>query len=138
MPQETPAIAVSLAFRREGPLAVARFGGDELGRALDETNLLCRIRPEQKLAVVEALQREGHVVAMVGDGVNDVPALKQADLGIAMGSGSQSDAPRPGRSGQITRNWSDRFSASASKSRPLRVRPCMHSTTGASGLPHSV
>ena len=61
-----------------------------LRAALDATNLLGRIRPEQKLAVVDILQSQGHVVAMVGDGVNDVQALKQADLGIAMGSGSQS------------------------------------------------
>ena len=61
-----------------------------LRSALDATNLLGRIRPEQKLAVVNILQSQGHVVAMVGDGVNDVQALKQADLGIAMGSGSQS------------------------------------------------
>jgi cation-transporting P-type ATPase E len=69
---------------------VSALEGDALGRAIDDTNLLCRVRPEQKLAIVQTLQSEGHVVAMVGDGVNDVQALKQADLGIAMGSGSQS------------------------------------------------
>ena len=63
---------------------------EDIGRALDATNVLGRVRPEQKLAAVRILQSAGHIVAMVGDGVNDVQALKQADLGIAMGSGSQS------------------------------------------------
>ena len=65
-------------------------GGASMGTALDATNVFGRVRPEQKLEAVRSLQSSGHVVAMVGDGVNDVQALKQADLGIAMGSGSQS------------------------------------------------
>ncbi len=65
-------------------------GGASMDVALDSTNVFGRVRPEQKLEAVRSLQSNGHVVAMVGDGVNDVQALKQADLGIAMGSGSQS------------------------------------------------
>ncbi|GAS98703.1 metal cation transporter P-type ATPase ctpE [Mycolicibacterium canariasense] len=61
---------------------------DELADALDEYTTFGRVRPDQKRAMVHALQSRGHTVAMTGDGVNDVLALKDADIGVAMGSGS--------------------------------------------------
>jgi magnesium-transporting ATPase (P-type) len=62
---------------------------DELQRVALENTIFCRIKPEQKKALVAALVGAGRYVAMIGDGVNDVPALKQARMAVAMGSGAQ-------------------------------------------------
>lgn len=90
-----PATALAIA-REVGLTQVERWTAgadlpadlDELGRLLDHDGVVvARADPEDKLRIAQALQRRGHVVAMTGDGVNDGPALHQADIGVAMGAG---------------------------------------------------
>ncbi|MBP8790032.1 MAG: HAD-IC family P-type ATPase [Breznakibacter sp.] len=64
---------------------VARMSDAELDRVVTEANVFARIAPEHKLRIVDSLMKQGFVVSMTGDGVNDAPALKKANIGVAMG-----------------------------------------------------
>ncbi len=84
------AIAKQIGIMREGDIAVTGMELDamsdaELDKVLEKISVYARVSPENKIRIVEAWQRRGNIVSMTGDGVNDAPALKKADIGVAMG-----------------------------------------------------
>jgi Ca2+-transporting ATPase len=84
------AVAKTLGIAREGDIAVdgrelEQLSDEALSRKIDQISVFARVHPAQKLRIVQAYQGRHEVVAMTGDGVNDAPALAQADVGIAMG-----------------------------------------------------
>ncbi|HEV2580440.1 MAG TPA: HAD-IC family P-type ATPase [Ktedonobacteraceae bacterium] len=91
-PKTVAALAKQAGFAASGSAVsgedLANMDAVDLAQAADEHAIFGRVTPQQKTALVQALRDRGHIVAMIGDGVNDVLALKQANLGIAMQSGS--------------------------------------------------
>ena len=84
------AIARQLGIFREGDMALSgseleAMTDEELDGCLDRVSVYARVSPEHKIRIVSAWQRKGKIVSMTGDGVNDAPALKKADIGVAMG-----------------------------------------------------
>ena len=84
------AIAKQIGIMREGDIAVTgmeldAMSDEELDKVLEKISVYARVSPENKIRIVEAWQKRGNIVSMTGDGVNDAPALKKADIGVAMG-----------------------------------------------------
>lgn len=89
-PETAQAIAQQIGLYQPGDLTVtgaqmAKWSDDKLQEKVDQVSVFARVSPEDKIRIVNAWQIQGKVVAMTGDGVNDAPALKAADVGIAMG-----------------------------------------------------
>ena len=84
------AIAKQIGIFKDGDISVTgleldSMSDEELDQKIEKISVYARVSPENKIRIVEAWQRKGNIVSMTGDGVNDAPALKKADIGVAMG-----------------------------------------------------
>jgi len=84
------AIAREIGLRTPDGLVLSgseldKMSDEELARVIDKVDVCCRVSPQHKTKIVDAFKAKDHVVAMTGDGVNDAPALKRANIGVAMG-----------------------------------------------------
>ena len=84
------AIAKQIGIFHDGDIAVTgleldAMSDEELEKKIEKISVYARVSPENKIRIVDAWQKKGHIVSMTGDGVNDAPALKKADIGVAMG-----------------------------------------------------
>ncbi len=89
-PNTAKAIAEAIGLLRPGKKVMTgaqldELGDDELKNIIEDTDVFARVSPEHKMRIVDALQANNEIVAMTGDGVNDAPAIKRADIGVAMG-----------------------------------------------------
>src|SRR3989338_719682 len=84
------AIAKEIGLFDEGDKALSgeelnKLSDNEFSKIVEDVRIYARVNPEHKVRILDALKNKGNVVAMTGDGVNDAPALKKADIGVAMG-----------------------------------------------------
>lgn len=93
-PQTAVAIAAAAGITRSGSpvltgVQLAKMSDEEILDSLEETRVFARVLPSQKMRIAQILQQRGEIVAMTGDGINDAPALRRANIGIAIGSGTE-------------------------------------------------
>lgn len=93
-PQTALAIAIQVGIAKPGDVvltgdAIMELSDEELFATLEDVSVFARVLPSQKMRIASVLQQKGEIVAMTGDGINDAPALRRANIGIAIGSGTE-------------------------------------------------